>query len=370
MTTIQAEAVEISIREGVWRLTPTDDEALSTHPIFHVTRGAGVMEYTPDFGESHKLPGTVLSLEFVRAVVIGYEEKERRWLLGLHVSRREEEKARWLEIVRWPPGDNELYAAAVQQAGRELAEHIGCPLKIFGIKKLPQKITGTSLRSGVTGPLVPHKREDIGPQRVKLFAQSVKLPIQYPGIWLGQGRNGITLRLAKDVSPAKAGTIAPPFNQCVIDPEQGTIRLLPPTGLLGAFFGGQQGRLIKIGHVRNVELRHNIAREHVPQPEGADMITEVTYITYSWGVYLTLPDESLLLAQTTHATSSDLSRKRALVGDKFSVDSKAGIEYLRQHQADQEAYENAETFARTVAVVIASTLGVHLVKTQVEEEGT
>jgi hypothetical protein len=57
-----------------------------------------------------------------------------------------------------------------------------------------------------------------------------------------------------------------------------------------------------------------------------------------------------------------------MVGDKFSVDAKAGIEYLRQHQADQEAYETAETFARTVAVVIASALGVHLVKTQVEEE--
>jgi hypothetical protein len=368
MTTIQAENVEISIREGVWRITPTDEDALSTHPIFHVTRGAGVMEYTPEFGDAHSLPGTVLSLEYVRAVVIGYEEKNRRWLLGLHVARREEDKARWLEIVRWPPGENDLYAAAVQQAGRELAEHVGCPLKIFGAKKLPQKIASTSTRSGVTGPLVPHKREDIGPQRVRLFAQSVKLPIQYPGIWLGQGRNGITLRLAKEPSPGRGGTIAPSFNQCVIDPEQRTIRLLPPTGLLGAFFGGQHGRVIKIGDVRNVELRHIIAREHVPQPEGGGMITEVTYITYSWGVYVTLPDESLLLAQTAHATSSELSRKRSMVGDKFSVDAKAGIEYLRQHQADQEAYETAETFARTVAVVIASTLGVHLVKTQVEEE--
>jgi len=56
-----------------------------------------------------------------------------------------------------------------------LAEHLGCPLKIFGAKKLPQPAPADLSRSGVTGPLVPHKREDIGPQRVKLFAQSVKL---------------------------------------------------------------------------------------------------------------------------------------------------------------------------------------------------
>jgi hypothetical protein len=75
----------------------------------------------------------------------------------------------------------------------------------------------------------------------------------------------------------------------------------------------------------------------------------------------------VLLAQTTHSTSSELSRKRATVGNKFSVDSQAGIEYLRQHQEDQEAYENAETFARTVSIVIASALGVRLVKTQVDD---
>ena len=29
-----------------------------------------------------------------------------------------DDKARWLELVRWPPGDNELYARAAQQAAR------------------------------------------------------------------------------------------------------------------------------------------------------------------------------------------------------------------------------------------------------------
>ncbi len=367
MTTIQAEDVEITIVDGNWRIIPTGDETLFAEPVFQVLRGGGVMEYTPAFGESHKLPGTVLSIEYVRAVVIGYEDKSRRWLLGLHIARDETEKARWLDLVHWPSGDNELYAHAAQQAGRELAEYLGCPLKIFGAKKLPQSQVSDSSRSGVTGPLVPHKREDIGPQRVKLFAQSAKLPVEYPGIWLGRGKSGVVLRLSKDVAFAKRSGVAPSFNQCVIDPEDGTVRLVPPTGLLGTFFGSQQGRVIKTSDVRNVELRHTISRKFVPQVESKDLATEVTYTTYTWDVYLTLPDESLLLAQTSHSTSSELSRKRATVGNKFSVDSKAGIEYLRQHQADQEAYEAAETFARTVSIVIASTLGVRVVQTEVDE---
>ncbi len=367
MTTIPAENVEIVIQDGFWRLIPTD-ESLSSTPMFWIARGAGVMEYTPRFAESHKLPGTVLSTEYVRAVVIGYEEKTRRWRLGFHVSRTAQDKPRWLELVHWPPGNNSLYAAAAQQAGRQLAEHLGCPLKIFGAKKIPRTTRETS--PGVTGPLVPHKREDIGPQRVKLFAHSVKLPIQYPGIWVGEGRNNVTLKLAKDLATKQTAGEAPAFNQCVIDTDQGTIRLVPPTGLLGVFLGGPQGRIIQIADVRNVELRHVIERiyETKSEDDRADLVTEETYTHYTWGIYLTLPDESLLLAQTEHATSSELSRKRATVGDKFSVDTKAGIEYLRQHQEDQEAYENAETFARTVAIVIASRLNVRLVKTQVESQ--
>ncbi len=84
-------------------------------------------------------------------------------------------------------------------------------------------------------------------------------------------------------------------------------------------------------------------------------------------VVLEVPGESLLLLQTSHSTSSDLLRKRASVGDKFAVDSKGGIKYLRQHQEDQAAYEQAETIARTVGIIIANALGVHLVKTQVDD---
>jgi hypothetical protein len=365
MTTIPAEGAEISIHDGLWQLIPVG-ESLSARPAFTVTRGAGVMEYTPSFGQAHKLPGTVLSVEYIRAVVIGYDEKSSSWLLGFHISRDASSPPRWLEIVRWPSGDNMLYGASAQQAGRELAEHIGCPLKIFGAKKLSRPALDSAAHSGVTGPLVPHQREDIGPQQVKLLAQSIVLPIQYPNLWLGRARSGLTLRLSKDVT-AKRGGVSPSFNQCIIEPEQNTIRLLPPTGLLGAFLSGQQGRVLKINDVRNVELRHTIAKRSVPQDEGKGLTTEMTYITHNWDIYLTLPDESLLLAQTTHATSSELTRRRATAGDKFSVDSEATIEYLRKHQADQEAYDAARNWAESAALIISSTLGVHLAKTQVEE---
>lgn len=145
------------------------------------------------------------------------------------------------------------------------------------------------------------------------------------------------------------------------------IRLQPPTGLLTGFFGSRRGRELSTDQVRNVELRHIITRDHTTKPGKGSLATEITHLHYTWGVYLTLPDESLLLLQTSHSTSSDLLRKRASVGDKFAVDSKGGIKYLRQHQEDQAAYEQAETIARTVGIIIANALGVHLVKTQVDD---
>ncbi len=369
MTTFELEHTEIDIRDGSWRLYPIGSEVLSRVPVFEATRGSGVIEYSADFGEPRGLLGTILSVEFVQAVVLGYDGKTQRWVLGFHLARRADDKPRWLELVGWPPGPNALHAASAQQAARELAEYVGCPLKIFGAKKLvEQKSSRGQVRRGITGPLEPHTREDIDPQRVKIYAQSVTLPIQAPGIWLGAGRNDLTLRLAKDRATGRRGEEAPAFVQCVFDLERRVIRLHPPTGLLTGFFGARRGRELRTSDVRNVELRHVISRDHTTRKEGRDLATEITHVHYTWGVYLTLSDESLLLLQTSHDTTSELSRKRASVGDKFAVDSKAGIEYLRQHQADQAAYEHAETIARAVGIVIANTLGVRLVKTQVDDE--
>ena len=348
-------------------LIPTGEEVLIDDPVFQVARGGGVMEYTPSFAEAHGLPGTVLSVEYVRATVIGYEQKQQRWMLGFHIARNTQENARWLRLVQWPSGDNMTYATAVQQAGRQLAEHIGCPLKIFGAKKLANAAARSAERSGVTGPLVPHRREEIGRQQVKLQAQRITLPLQHPNIWLGPARGGVTLRLAKDATTSQDGSVAPSFNQAIIDPKAGKVRLLPPTGLLGAFFSGQQAREFAAEEVRNVEMRHSVEQRSSTRVEKGGIATEVTDTINQWEVYLTLRDESLLLAQTNHVTSSDLTRQRATAGDKFAVDSRSSIEYLRQHQADQEARERAARWAEQAALVIASALDVHLVLTEVEE---
>lgn len=363
MPTIPAENIDINIHDGIWRLFETG-ENVSSQPVFQVVRGGGVMEYTPGFGQAHKLPGTVLSVEYVRAVVIGYQDKSRRWLLGLHIARSpSEDPPHWLELIRWPSGDNVIYGAAAQQAGGVLAEYIGCPLKIFGAKKL----TRPAEPGGVTGPLVPHKRDDIGPQQVKLLAQGIKLPLEYPHMSLVKSRAGVTLRLAKEATASKRGEIAPAYNHCVIDMEQATVRLLPPTGMLGAFLGGQPARVVKAADVRNVELRHTLRRLSTQQEDAHGLFTEVSLLTHFWDIYLTLPDESLLLAQTSHNTSSELARQRAVSADKFAVNVGAGIEYLRRHREDQEAYDAAAAWAESAALVIAATLGVRLAKTEVEE---
>lgn len=362
MPTILAEDVEIIIQDGSWQIKPPG----STHytlPLFQVTRGSGVMEYSPGFGEAHKLPGTVLSIEYIRAVVIGYESKSRRWLLGFQIAKSSEDKPRWLELVRWPPGDNLIYGAAAQEAGRELAEHLGCPLKIFGAKKPVRPIADDPQRSGATGPLTPHSRATITPQQVRLLAHSVKLPIEHPGLWLGRSRDHIVLRVEKDAVKRPQGMVAPAFNQCIFDPDQGSIRLQPPTGLLG-FLGGGRARALQASDVRNVELRHTVLRRSDERRDSQNIAIEVTYFTYIWEIFLTLADESLLLAQTSHTTSSELLRQRATRGNKFAVDTQAGIEYLRQHQEDQEAKDRAANWAETAALVMAGALGVHLVKTE------
>ena len=362
--TIPANGAEVTIFDGRWQIVPINDR-LTIQPDFEAQRGSGVVHYTPEFAANHKLPGTVLSVEVIQAVIIGYETKTRRWLLGFHIARRPSDQARWLEVLDWPPGDNLEYAALAQQAGRELAEHVGCPLKIFGAKKLPNTQPLASARSGVTGPLEPHNRQDIPLADVRQLARSITLPLEHPHMWLGKAREGISLQLSREATARSKSGEAPGFNQCLINASEGKIRLQPPTGLLGSFFGGG-ARIIPFGDVRNVELRDKITREFEPRQGTDGMITEIIFTTHTWGLYLTLNDESTLLAQTMHTTSSELSRQRAMAGDKFSVNATAGVEYLRQHQEDQKAYDAAHDWAEAAALVLCNALNVHLVKTVVE----
>ncbi len=369
MTTIMADKVEINIEDGKWRLYNLEG-ANSLSPFFYTVRGTRLLYYVVRFGEARQLPGDVLSADYVKAVVVGFDEKSKRWLLGLQVQLTETEKPRFVELVHWPEGDEEQAGADGHKAGRILAEYIGCPLKLFGVKKATAaQSTATGTLPRVTGPLEPHRRVDIEPQRARLKAEAIPLPISAGGLWLGAMRNGYTLRISKEAEQSKEPGEAPAYNQCVIDKESQTVRLMPQTGLLGAFLG-PQGRSIKFSEVRNVELRHSLLHESSTRKDEDGLDVDITKTKELFGIYLTLADESLLLAQLQHVATSELTRHRAKTKTLMDGDFNAENEmaYLRLHQREQKRHDEAVEFTESTAYVIAGAINRPLVKTEVGEE--
>ena len=106
MATLFADGVEISIEDGHWRLYNTEG-ANSLSPFFDALRGTGLINYVVGFGASRGLPGNVLATDYVKAIVVGFDERQRRWTLGLHIQQQPAEKPRFVELVHWPDGDSE-----------------------------------------------------------------------------------------------------------------------------------------------------------------------------------------------------------------------------------------------------------------------
>jgi hypothetical protein len=365
MVSIIAEEVEINIEEGKWRLYNLQG-LNSLSPFFHTVRGTRLLNYVARFGEPRGLPGTVLSGDYVRSVIVGFDEKRKRWLLGIHVMMANEEKPRFVELVRWPEGETEQYGIDSHKAGRILAEYIGCPLKLFGVKKV---VIAEGAQRGPTGPLEPHRRTDLDPTRVRFRADSVQLPVQADGVWIGAVHNSLVLRLSKETEQVKTGGEAPAFSQCVIDKDARTVRLVPPTGLLGAFLG-PQGRAIRFQDIRNVERRHTIVHESSLKKDADGTTTDVTQTKELFAIYLTLAEESVLLAQLRHVATSELARHRAKTKTLLDTDYDAEQEmaYLRQHQADQQHHDQVAELAESAGLVIASAVGCPLVQTEIGDE--
>src|SRR5258708_7985057 len=373
MANLFADGVEINIEDGHWRLYNTDG-ANSLSPFFDTLRGTGLMQYVPKFAEARGLPGTVLASDYIKAVVVGFDEQHKRWLLGLHLLVKDEEKPRFVELVRWPVGEDQEAATNSHQAGRILAEYIGAPLKLFGAKKTPLAQADGTKRPGVTGPLQPHHRVDIDPQRIKLKVDQIQLPIQLGGIWLGSTRTTVNLRVSKDADSGKPGTEAPAYNQCVIDKETQTVRLLPPTGVLGSFLG-PQGRSIKFTDVLNVELRHTTLHESMMEKDEEGLDVDMTQISQVYALFLTTKDESILLAQLRHLSESAAARHRVKTGLSASgkgtysaKDAEQEILYLRGQQQDQQRLDEMATFGESAGMVIAGALNRPLVKTDLGDE--
>jgi hypothetical protein len=354
MASIRTADTEIEISDTTWRLY---DFFSLTHQ-FEVIRGGGVLRYTGKYGEIVGLPGTQLAAQFIRAVVVGFDNDHQTWRLGLHVSELEGQKPTWVQLTHWPAGNTSEIATDAQKAGRFLAEFIGVPLKLFGVKKIPSQIK--------TGPLGRHRRKDIEANHVRAMARNIKLPLEYPGMWLGTSRNGIVLRIDKRFIADKPGEVAPAYQMCEVDAEHRVVKLLPPTGLLGSFFGAS-GRQLRFDEIRNVEYRYILVEtSRARQSNDDNMLTEVLIRHHSWEVYLTLPEEALLLARTNHVVDSELDRRRIsdIAGTKFDTDYEAAVNYYRQHAEDQKHLDDSRQWARAAAMVIAGAMDKPLVETE------
>lgn len=366
MPVILAENAELQIEEGRWRLYDSSDpDSLSA--MFEVNRGNGILSYSANFGEKRGLPGTRLAIHYVKSVVAGFDQKTNRWRLGLYVTQDEDEKPLWVELVHWPSGQNREFAESAQKSGRILAEYIMCPLKLFGVTKTP-----SAARSTITGPIVAHRRVDVEPSEVKARAQRVNLPKQVTGMWLGVTNKGLTVRLAKEVVASSKGEVAPAFQVVEVDVDRNTIRLTPPTGLLGAFFGGAAGRALKYSEIRNVEFRHVMQQNSsMRKSEDDGMMVEVLINQDAWEVYLTTANESLLIAKASHSRDGGMARQRVqdvAGGAKFGEAYDAAVDYYRQHEEDQRRLEEVKDWAYSVAVTFGAAIGCRMVETEVGDE--
>jgi len=367
MQTIQAEGIDIELDRDHWLLY----EAVGGHtisPLFKVRRSDNVMFYNPNFGKKAGLPGDKLSIEYVRAVLVGYQESSRRWILGVHIAPDANAKPVFCPLVAWSPEDSSVHVEAVRLAARGLALLLTCPLKVFGEKKFPSKSTVDDTRSGVTGPLEPHLRQRVEKEKVRQLAQEVKLPLEGDGYILRSGRSGPILQVNKKPSGGKAD--APIFNMVEVNVQQKKVKLIPPTGLLGAFMSSPN-KEIAFGQIGNVECRHVKAEitHAIPAPGESKTATIEQYtIRHIWGIFLTLRDESLLLVQTTFTQSPELMQARisSIAGNKFETNSAEGVRYFREHMQEQENIDTYTLNAEQTAYIIAEGIGCHVVKTEVE----
>ncbi|MFN8420840.1 MAG: hypothetical protein U0528_16595 [Anaerolineae bacterium] len=361
--------VEITIKDGFWKaFNMTGKHTLS--PFFTAVRGQGVINYTVAFGEQRDLPGNVLGVEFIPSVVVGFDENRRRWILGIQVLMKGDEKPRFVGLAQWPEGDNPQFGIDGQTAGRALAEYIGKPLKLFGVKKV---MPAFDPRRTVTGPAVSHKRQDIEASTVQFRANQIKLPVGTGDIGLERLKNNNTLVLRNPKQTkenAKPGEEAPAYVQVQFDVDARVIKLVPPTGLLGAFFG-PGGRQVKFSQVRNVEMRHIMNYEPASERDVDGTMIDVSRLHHEFSVYLTIQDESMLLTKMEHVvdpkTSSITMRAVTPNVELGPREVEEQVRRLKQLERDAGSIENKTEVAEAITLTIAAAIGCPVVKTTVGE---
>jgi hypothetical protein len=363
---MSVEPYTLEFSPDFWRLNKEDElkSTLRFGYAFEAIKGDANLHYRADFSQESNLPGTTLGLRYIQGVLVGYQEKSHHWVLGLYVAETADAKPVFRKLIHWPQSSPQTYAESAKVAARALAIILGVALYIYGDKKDPAPNPGQG-RTGVTGPLQAHHRQKIEAEAVRAAAAAVKLPVQGPGFHLGGLMTALTLRLSRYDHQGKIE--APHFNLCEIQAKNQVIKLVPPTGLLGAFLGSG-GREIPWASIFNLEYRitqaQNIARTEVPTG-----IKEEISPFHSWGIYLTLKDESLLLLQASYEQSFKLRQaKNEVVGSsKLETNSAEGLRYFQEQLAEENVIENLAKQSEQVALVIAAAMGKPLIKTEISD---
>ena len=155
-------------------------------------------------------------------------------------------------------------------------------------------------------------------------------------------------------------------------PKKSSVKLIPPTGLLGTFFSGARGREVRFREIRNVELRHVVELfSEMRQDNTHDkMMTEELTTRHAWEIHLTLADETILLAMTTHSAKQDRENQPMESTSKIDVASKfhTNVTYYQQLQQQQQEHDKAEHSAEATAYLVAAVIDCTLVKTQIGAE--
>jgi hypothetical protein len=370
MASIFADGVEINIEEGHWRLYNLEG-ANSLSPFFDSVKGKGLLNYVSAFADARQLPGTVLASDYVRAVIAGYDEKRSRWVLGLHVQINVMDTPRFIQMVQWPLGDDDAHGAASHQAGRILAEYIGCPLKLFGPKKTPLARADGVYGPGGIDPLeVSHKTDTLEKHRVQFKAELLELPISGYGIWVGGNRHSVTVKLSKDAEQTAANGTMTKYRQVSVEKDGKLVRLVGQSGIFGALLSNE--RIFESDEVENIELRHTVVHNSSMQKDEDGFDLDVTTTHHMYGVYLNIEDESILLAQVAHIKQSEMVLHRVKTGvnavGKDSYDPGKEMAYLRFHQKDQQKHDAKADFIESVSVILASALGRSVVKTEIGDQ--
>ena len=354
-----AAKMTLQIEEITWRLYKETND-LSSELILEMKNGSKVLRYRGDYGEYVGLPGDTLSTAFVKAVVVGYKADDLQWLLGLHVSDDETAKPTWIKLIAWKRAPNTRYVAEAQEAGRILADYIGCPLKLFGVKKLP--------KVSKTGPLEKHQRQDIEAHVVSVRASKMYKPSTYLDMRFEErNEQHIAIRIGK--SAAAHLKDEPPYQNIDFDGKKEVVRMLPQTGLLGGIFSGARGQEIPFQRIRNIEIRHIIRQESKMNKNDDDnFLTEELITFYEWRMYITVPNEHILVAATQHQSSSNLSRQRAESDKTDRLDYSSNVSYYRRLKDDQAQKEKAKEWITQAAYHIAALIGCRLVETQLGSE--